>query len=101
MEELNYYVEKKGSGGIKVISKTKIRVSKTKYKKWALNEISGMKFQEWYNDRGEWKNGEFIKGTKTLSDGNFYVGEFKYQLLENGTFYEKKETSISRGWMER
>ena len=46
---------------------------------------------------GEWKNGEFIKGTKTLSDGNFYVGEFKYQLLENGTFYEKKETSISRG----
>ena len=52
LEGLNYYVEKKGSGGIKVISKTKIRVSKTKYKKWALNEISGMKFQEWYNDRG-------------------------------------------------
>ena len=38
---------------------------------------------------GEWKNGEFIKGTKTLSDGNFYVGEFKYLLLENGTFYDK------------
>jgi len=38
---------------------------------------------------GEWKNGEFIKGTKTLSDGNFYVGEFKYWLLENGTFYDK------------
>ena len=52
LEQLNYYVEKKGSGGIKVISKTKIRVSKTKYKKWGLNEIGGMKFNEWYNDGG-------------------------------------------------
>lgn len=52
LEQLNYYVEKKGSGGIKVISKTKIRVSKTKYEKWGLNEIGGMKFNEWYNDGG-------------------------------------------------
>lgn len=52
MEELNYYVEKKGSGGIKVISKTKIRVSKTKYKKWGLNDIPVMKFNEWYNEEG-------------------------------------------------
>ena len=52
LEQLNYYVEKKGSGGIKVISKTKIRVSKTNYKMWGLNEIGDMKFQEWYNDEG-------------------------------------------------
>ena len=52
LEQLNYYVEKKGSGGSKVISKTKIRVSKTKNKKWGLNEIGDMKFQEWYNDEG-------------------------------------------------
>ena len=52
LEELNYYVEKKGSRGSKVISKTKIRVSKTKYKKWGLNDISGMKFNEWYNEEG-------------------------------------------------
>ena len=38
---------------------------------------------------GEWKNGEFIEGTMTKPDGSFYVGEFKYRLLENGTFYDK------------
>jgi hypothetical protein len=52
LEELNYYVEKKGAGGKKVISKTKIRVSKTKYKKWGLNDIPVMKFNEWYNEEG-------------------------------------------------
>jgi len=52
LEGLNYYVEKKGAGGKKVISKTKIRVSKTKYKKWGLNDIPVMKFNEWYNEEG-------------------------------------------------
>ena len=60
LEELNYYVEKKSSGGSKVISKTKIRVSKTKYKKWGLKDIPVMKFQEWYNDEGYRKL--FIQG---------------------------------------
>ena len=60
LEELNYSVEKKGSGGSKVISKTKIRVSKTKYKKWGLKDIPVMKFQEWYNDEGYRKL--FIQG---------------------------------------
>ena len=49
LEQVNYYVEKKGYGGIKVISKTKIKVSKRRYKKWGLNEIGCMKFNEWYN----------------------------------------------------
>ena len=49
LEELNYYVEKKGGRG-KVISKTKLKVSKTIYKKWDLSEVTNLSFSDWYKD---------------------------------------------------
>ena len=77
MEELNYYVEKKGAGGKKVISKTKVQVSKTIYKKWDLNELSNrfgtqttMTFNEWYKD--EKHRLLFTKGGFKYSRGSQY-----------------------------
>ena len=49
LEELNYYVEKKGGRG-KVISKKKLKVSKTIYKKWDLSEVTNLNFSDWYKD---------------------------------------------------
>ena len=39
LEGIKHSIEKRGRGG-KVISKTKVKVSKTIYKKWDLNELS-------------------------------------------------------------
>lgn len=47
LEELNYYVEKKGGRG-KVVAKTKVKVKKTIYKKWGLNDLYTITFSKWY-----------------------------------------------------
>lgn len=62
LEELNYYVENRGGGRGKVISKTKVKVKKTIYKKWSLKELYSMTFSEWYKDP---------KQRKLFSDGGF------------------------------
>ena len=80
LEQLNYYVEKKGSGGIKVISKTKIRVSKTNYKKWGLNEIGDMKFQEWYNEDG-YRNLFLEEGWKHTGRPQYHSLIMKYNVF--------------------
>ena len=49
LEEMNYYVEKKGGRG-KVISKIKVKVKKTIYKKWGLNDLYTMSFSKWYEE---------------------------------------------------
>jgi hypothetical protein len=82
LEELNYYVMKKGSGGIKVISKKKIRVSKTKYKKWGMNEIGGMKFQEWYNEDG-YRNLFLEEGWKHTGRPQYHSLVTKYNVFIN------------------
>ena len=57
LEGIKHSIEKKGRGG-KVISKKRVKVSKTIYKKWDLNELSNrfgtqttMTFNEWYKDK--------------------------------------------------
>ena len=76
LEGIKYSIEKKGRGG-KVISKTKVKVSKTIYKKWDLNELSNrfgtqtsMTFGEWYKD--EKHRLLFTKGGFKYSRGSQY-----------------------------
>ena len=47
LEEINYYVKKKGARG-KVLAKTEVKVNKHIYKNWDLNDLYGMNFSEWY-----------------------------------------------------
>ena len=68
LEELNYYVEKKGGRG-KVVAKTKVKVKKTIYKKWGLNDLYTVTFSKWYKDpkhRKLFQQGGFIptRGTQ-------------------------------------
>jgi len=76
LEGIEHSIEKKGRGG-KVISKTKVKVSKTIYKKWDLNEVSNrfgtptsMTFGEWYKD--EKHRLLFTKGGFKYSRGSQY-----------------------------
>ena len=76
LEGIKHSIEKRGRGG-KVISKTKVKVSKTIYKKWDLNELSNrfgtqtsMTFGEWYKD--EKHRLLFTKGGFKYSRGSQY-----------------------------
>jgi len=76
LEGIKHSIEKRGRGG-KVISKTEVKVSKTIYKKWDLNELSNrfgtqttMTFGEWYKD--EKHRLLFTKGGFKYSRGSQY-----------------------------
>ena len=76
LEGIKHSIEKRGRGG-KVISKTKVKVSKTIYKKWDLNELSNrfgiqttITFGEWYKD--EKHRLLFTKGGFKYSRGSQY-----------------------------
>ena len=76
LEGIKHSIEKKGRGG-KVISKTKVKVSKTIYKKWDLNELSNrfgtqttITFGDWYKD--EKHRLLFTKGGFKFSRGSQY-----------------------------
>ena len=49
LERINYGVPKRGGRG-KIISTTKVKVSKDIYRKWDLEELKKSSFSEWYND---------------------------------------------------
>ena len=63
LEEIKYSVPKRGGRG-KIISTTKVKVSKDIYRKWDLEELKKSSFREWYNDEEH----------RLL----FYEGGFKY-----------------------
>ena len=63
LEEINYSVPKRGGRG-KIISTTKVKVSKSIYRKWDLEKVKKSSFREWYKD----------KEHRLL----FYEGGFKY-----------------------
>lgn len=69
LESINHSVPKRGGRG-KIISTTKVKVSKSIYRKWDLTEVKKSSFREWYND-----------GEHRLL---FYEGGFKYS---RGTQY--------------
>ena len=76
LEGIKHSIEKKGRGG-KVTSKTRVKVSKTIYKKWDLNELSNrfgsqttITFGEWYKD--EKHRLLFTKGGFKYSRGSQY-----------------------------
>ena len=50
LEEINYSVPKRGGRG-KIISTTKVKVSKDIYRKWDLEELKKSSFSEWYKGK--------------------------------------------------
>jgi hypothetical protein len=55
LEEIKYSVPKRGGRG-KIISTTKVQVSKPIYRKWDLEELKKSSFSEWYKRRSRVTN---------------------------------------------
>ena len=51
LEEIKYSVPKRGGRG-KIISTTKVKVSKSIYRKWDIEKQKKSSFSEWYKDKG-------------------------------------------------
>ncbi len=69
LEDLKYKIQKKSGRG-KGLEETRLKVKKSIYKKWDLNEVSNMTFGEWYKD--EKHRLLFTKGGFKFSRGSQY-----------------------------
>ena len=69
LEDIKHTIEKRGRGGT-ILSKTKVRVSKSIYRKWDLQEVRTSSFSEWYKNPKHQKL--FTEGGFTYSRGSQY-----------------------------
>ena len=92
LEEIKHSVPKRGGRG-KIISSTKVKVSKSIYRKWDLEKVKKSSFREWYDSGKQllfYKGGfqyskgtqyqplvkrfnVFIQYTNMMNDKNFYL----------------------------
>ena len=67
LEEINYSIPKRGGRG-KIISTTKVKVSKSIYRKWDLEKVKKSSFREWYDEDKQllfYEGGfQFTRGTQ-------------------------------------
>ena len=101
LEGIEHSIEKKGRGG-KVISKTKVKVSKTIYKKWDLEELKKSSFREWYKDKEH--RLLFYEGGFRYTRGTQYhplVKRFNvfilYHNMMNGEFIDDTGGTMNKG----
>ena len=69
LEDIKHTIEKRGRGGT-ILSKTKVRVSKSIYRKWDLQEVRTSSFSEGYKTPKHQKL--FTEGGFTYSRGSQY-----------------------------
>ena len=69
LEDIKHTIEKRGRGGT-ILSKTKVRVSKSIYRKWDLQEVRTSSFSEWYKNPKH--KSLFTEGGFTYSRGSQY-----------------------------
>ena len=92
LEEIKHSIPKRGGRG-KIISTTKVKVSKSIYRKWDLEKVKKSSFREWYDEDKQllfYKGGfqytrgsqyhslvkrfnVFIQYTNMMNDKNFYL----------------------------
>jgi len=101
LEEINYSVPKRGGRG-KIISTTKVKVSKSIYKKWDLEELKKSSFREWYKDKEH--RLLFYEGGFRYTRGTQYhplVKRFNvfilYHNMMNGDFIDDTGGTMTKG----
>ena len=88
LERINYGVPKRGGRG-KIISTTKVQVSKPIYRKWDLEKVKKSSFREWYDSE---KQLLFYKGGFQYTRGSQYhslVKRFNVFILYNNMMNDK------------
>ena len=101
LEEINYSVPKRGGRG-KIISTTKVQVSKSIYRKWDLKELKKSSFSEWYKDKEH--RLLFYEGGFRYTRGTQYhplVKRFNvfilYHNMMNGEFIDDTGGTMNKG----
>jgi len=101
LERINYGVPKRGGRG-KIISTTKVKVSKDIYRKWDLEELKKSSFREWYKDKEH--RLLFYEGGFRYTRGTQYhplVKRFNvfilYHNMMNGAFIDDTGGTKSKG----
>ena len=101
LEEINYSVPKRGGGG-KIISTTKVKVSKSIYRKWDLVNLKKSSFRDWYKD--EEHRLLFYEGGFRYTRGTQYhplVKRFNvfilYHNMMNGEFIDDTGGTMNKG----
>ena len=101
LEEINYSVPKRGGRG-KIISTTKVKVSKSIYRKWDLEKVKKSSFREWYKD-GKHRL-LFYEGGFRYTRGTQYhplVKRFNvfilYHNMMNGEFIDDTGGTMNKG----
>jgi len=101
LEEIKYSVPKRGGRG-KIISTTKVKVSKSIYKKWDLEELKKSSFSEWYKDKEH--RLLFYEGGFRYTRGTQYhplVKRFNvfilYHNMMNGDFIDDTGGTMTKG----
>jgi hypothetical protein len=100
LESINYSIPKRGGRG-KIISSTKVEVSKDIYKNWDLERVKKSSFNEWYDDD---KQLLFYEGGFQYSKGTQYhplVKRFNvfilYTNMMNGDFVDDTGGTMEKG----
>ena len=100
LERINYGVPKRGGRG-KIISTTKVKVSKSIYRKWDLENVKKSSFREWYDDKHKLL---FYDGVFQYSKGTQYhplVKRFNvfilYTNMMNGDFEDDTGGILEKG----
>ena len=101
LEEIKYSVPKRGGRG-KIISTTKVKVSKDIYRKWDLEELKKSSFSEWYKDKEH--RLLFYEGGFRYTRGTQYhplVKRFNvfilYHNMMNGEFIDDTGGTMNKG----
>ena len=101
LEEIKYSVPKRGGRG-KIISTTKVKVSKSIYRKWDLEKVKKSSFRDWYKD--EEHRLLFYEGGFRYTRGTQYhplVKRFNvfilYHNMMNGDFIDDTGGTMTKG----
>lgn len=100
LEEINYSIPKRGGRG-KIISTTKVKVSKSIYRKWDLEKVKKSSFREWYDEDKQllfYKGGfQFTRGTQyhpLVKRFNVFI---LYTNMMNGDFEDDTGGTMEKG----
>ena len=100
LERINYGVPKRGGRG-KIISSTKVKVSKDIYRDWDLEKVKKSSFREWFDEDKQllfYKGGfQFTKGTQyhpLVKRFNVFI---LYTNMMNGDFVDDTGGRLDKG----
>ena len=100
LESIDYSIPKRGGRG-KVISSTKVKVSKSIYRKWDLENVKKSSFREWYDDKHKllFYDGvfQYSKGTQYHSLVKRFNVFIQYTNMMNGDFEDDTGGTMEKG----